>query len=40
MQYTRDPSEAVVGLDIVLGDQAKGPRVEEKTHYAIPLPIR
>ncbi len=40
VQYTRDPSEAVVGVDVIMGDQTRGPKVEESTHYAIPLPVR
>lgn len=40
VRYTRDPKEAVVGVDVVLGDQQRGPKVEEKTHYAIPLPLQ
>lgn len=39
VQKTKNPKNAVVGVDVVMADENEGPDIPEH-HYAVAVPIR
>ena len=39
LQRTKNPKNAIVGLDVVMADETLGPELPEN-HYAVAIPIR
>ena len=39
LQRTKNPQNAIVGLDVVLADEVEGPDLPD-SHYAVAVPIR
>lgn len=39
LQRTKNPKNAIVGIDVVMADETIGPELPEN-HYAVAVPIR